>query len=324
MKHIKLLFSISLLALSSIANAQQKFIDSSSYYTYVNAPSLSQGLNFAHYSKETVILDSTNVYGDYFTVDYYVSNLNVIPKFYSQYNLKCIGDKVYFTGKLRSDNKDSFEVSDLEIYDFSLNEGDTLKIKHSLSGLNIQLLVDSIKNIQYEDGIYRETHFYNVIEGIPNEYYSHPIAFAAKGLGSNFGLLPFKLIRRNAPFWQQLISVCGKNKKVVYSANDQFDHWNISDYCDEQAIVDLIDTIRSLSIDRLSYQLIKIFPNPVNNELSIQGVSSGTYSISSSVGKKVLEGKFENYINISGLSNGIYYILIKQEDKIYVNRFVKE
>jgi hypothetical protein len=324
MKHTKLLFSISLLVFTANVKGQSTFLDSSTYYTYVNAPSVSQGLSFAHYIKETVNLDSTNANGYFYTVYYYASDFNVIPKFNTKYNLKCNGDKVYFTGKLRNDNNDSFEVSDLLIYDYSLIVGDTLKIMHATSGLKVQLIVDSIKNVVYQDNQTRETHYYTIFEGIPNEFYRNGLTLAANGLGSNFGLLPFKLNRRNAPFWQQLISVCKKNNNVVYSANDAFDHWLISNYCNELEIMDLIDTIRSLSIDKIAYQPIKVYPNPVNNKLFIHGISSGDYIIFNSVGQMVLEGRFDNYVNTAGLSNGIYYLLIKQDDKIYYSRFAKE
>lgn len=324
MKHIKLLFYTSLFSiLTTNLYAQKYFLDSSTYYTYVDAPSLSQGLSFVHYIKETLNLDSANSNGNYYTVDYFASDFNMIPKFNTKYNLKYIGEKVYFTGKLRNDNNDSFEVSDLLIYDNSLIVGDTLKIMHPASGLKIQLIVDSIKNKVFQDNQTREIQYYTIFEGIPNEFYRNGVAFTASGLGSNFGLLPFKLNRRNAPYWQQLISVCNNNN-VVYSSNDQFDNWLISNYCNEIEIMDLIDTIRSLSIDEIANKTIEVYPNPVNKELFVNGISSGDFTIFNSVGRTLLVGKYDISLNTTLLSKGIYYISIKQGNKIYNSRFIKE
>ncbi|NUM31038.1 MAG: T9SS type A sorting domain-containing protein [Bacteroidetes bacterium] len=311
MKHIKLLFSISFVfTFVNNINAQISFLDSSTYYTYCDAPSISEGLSFATYSKEFVHLDSVKGQEKFYSILY--SSKDWKQHSYV-YFLKEKNDTVFFTGTLYNENGDSFKADNLIIYDFSLKVGDTLKIKHTASGLNIKLLIDSVKNVKFQDNQLRRTQFYKILTRAPSEYYrvTSPF-FASQGIGSNFGLLPFKLIRRNSPFWQELISVCNVEKVAVYSANSSFDHWKIIDYCDELEIIHLIDTIRSVSIDKIKQNRVKIYPNPAHSFLQIeypQGSPGWEITITNINGKAVLQSK-ENIHQISTkhLPNGIYYI----------------
>ncbi len=320
MKLIKLLFSISIFLVINNIKAQICFLDSSTYYTYCDAPSLSQGLSFATYSKEIVHLDSGNVQEKFYSISY---NSKDWKQQSCVYYLKEKNDTVFFTGTLYSENGDSFKVDNLIIYDFSLNAGDTFKINHSASGLNIELLIDSVRNIKFQDNELRKTQFYTILTGAPSEYYNVTSFFATQGIGSKFGLLPFKLIRRNSPFWQELISVCSKEKVAVYSANESFSHWNIINYCDEMEIINLIDTIRSLFIDKISIQNIVIFPNPVSNTLQFNHISTGNVLIYNSLGHLIVDAPFDNQINLSNLPNGLYHLFIIKDKKVFRGNFIK-
>ncbi|MDP2175675.1 MAG: T9SS type A sorting domain-containing protein [Bacteroidota bacterium] len=312
MKHIQLLFSISVwLIVSSIKS--QSFVDSSNYYTFATAPSLSPQTSFTHYIKEYLFLDSSNTKGDFFSV-HYSSNIN-LDSFNSIYYIKKKDNKVYFTGKLyKIEMSDSFDVSDLLIYDFNLNTGDTLKIKHSESGINLELLIDSIQNVVYKDGISRETHFYKVLES-NYEYIGFPITFSAKGLGSDFGLLPFKLNRRNSPFSQKTISVCEKDDKTIFQNNNHYNIWKNLNYCDEQVVKKYIDTIRSTSFNEINIQAIKIYPNPANQFLNITSSNHSLVlvEIKNHLGQMVYNGTYTPQIDISLFKNGIYFLFLKDE-----------
>jgi hypothetical protein len=322
MKLIKLLFSISLLILTGKnINAQNRYLDSSTYYIYGNEPSLSQGLNFATYSKESIFLDSINLHGEYYKVLHTLKNFNPL---YHVYYLKVNGDTVFFNGTLHNVDGDSFKVDNLIIYNFSLNTGDTFKIKHSASGLNIELLIDSIKYLQNQDNQLRKTQYYTILIGRNNEYWSVPSPFFAwQGLGSNYGLLPFQLIKRNLQFEQVLISVCNKEKEAVYSANEFFDHWNIKDYCDESEIIDFINTISIISIGKNNIQNMVVFPNPTNDILQLKGISSGNILIYNSLGQLIIDTPFVDQINVSKLPKGMYHIFIYQDNKVFRGKFIK-
>lgn len=320
MKPIKLLLSISLAVITSCLSAQTTFLDSSVYYTLSSAPSLSDGHSFTHYIKEFITLDSTTNSGEYYSI-IFSSDFN----FKTRYSIKYKDEKVYFSGKLRNEDQDSFEVRDLMIYDFMLNIGDTLKIQHSASGLNIKLLIDSVKTVPFKDGKSRLTQYYTVLLGNSSEYYSSKISFASNGMGSDFGLLPFKIKHRNTPYWQNLISLCQKDKNMVYSNNERYDIWGVSDYCDETEIIAMVDEIRKLNIDNQPYNSVQVFPNPIRNELHIEGFESiGKYKIFDITGQIQQSGDLTQVIYTEKLNSGFYFIVIEQSDKQYHGTFLKE
>lgn len=323
MKHIKLTFIISLLFLAvKNINAQNSYLDSSTYYTYIDAPSLSQGLNFSTYSKELIHLDSANAQEKYYSVFY---NSKDWKQHQSVYFLRAKNDSVFFSGKLQNESGDSFFVNDLLIYDFSLNAGDTMKISNSASGLNIELLVNSVKDVKYQDNQLRKTQYYTILSRSPAEYYRVPSPFfASQGLGSNYGLLPFKLIRRNSPFWQELISVCTQKNNIVYLSS-YFNYWGNIDYCSETKILSKIDSLKNASINNLINKKLNIYPNPINDRL-INITISETDNIKSvkiynTMGKKIDECTLENISNSHYLAqintkpaNGIYFLKVIFDD----------
>lgn len=321
MKYIKLLFSISIAFIcNKNLNAQFSYLDSSTYYTYCDAHSLTPGLSFASYSKELVLLDSANSMETFYKVLYESKDWNWNQRSYV-YFLKVKRDTVFFSGTLYNAYDDSFEVNNLIIYNFNLNAGDTFKINHSASGLNIELLVDSVKNVKYHDNQIRRTQYYTVLSSGYNRV-TLPFS-ASQGIGSNYGLIPFRIIRHNSPFWQELISVCNKDQMVVFAATESFNYLNIKNYCDEIEIIDLIDTIRSVSFDEISDQHTVLFPNPTNNILKVRGMSSGNALIYNSVGQLVVDVTFENQINISNLPQGIYQIILFKDNKEFRGKFIK-
>ena len=72
------------------------------------------------------------------------------------------------------------------------------------------------------------------------------------------------------------------------------------------------------------YNEIKVFPNPSQFFIQIEGVKAGRVKIFSIDGKIVLEQSFENgqTISVETLPNGIYEVLIQQNAEFSKGRFV--
>jgi len=81
----------------------------------------------------------------------------------------------------------------------------------------------------------------------------------------------------------------------------------------------------SLGIDDQNQLDISIYPNPTNDKLFIQGLSSSSrVSIYNVLGKLVLSQTISKEINVKQLSKGIYIIKIIDEQKETVRKFIKD
>lgn len=74
---------------------------------------------------------------------------------------------------------------------------------------------------------------------------------------------------------------------------------------------------------------IKLYPNPVNNKLSIDGLTNLTHlkeiRISSVLGQSISVNYNESHdIDVSNLASGIHFVYIVYEKKTYVRKFIKE
>ncbi|WP_420574246.1 T9SS type A sorting domain-containing protein [Kordia sp.] len=74
--------------------------------------------------------------------------------------------------------------------------------------------------------------------------------------------------------------------------------------------------------------IIKLYPNPVQKELFVNGISSNskvTYTIYNVIGNVVTsENLLQQYkINVQSLKAGIYFVQIQQEGKTAIKKFVK-
>jgi hypothetical protein len=87
--------------------------------------------------------------------------------------------------------------------------------------------------------------------------------------------------------------------------------------------------ISNVGIDFLSGNSFNIYPNPVNNFLSVElnSVSNTVISILDIIGNKVLEvipTDNTTNINLSSLSSGVYMIRVMQNGKISTQKLIKE
>jgi hypothetical protein len=70
---------------------------------------------------------------------------------------------------------------------------------------------------------------------------------------------------------------------------------------------------------------IKLFPNPANNLLEVDGLSKNeAYTIYDATGKVCRSGLFQNQIGIDKLSAGIYFIKVSLDKSVFYQRFIKQ
>jgi hypothetical protein len=78
-----------------------------------------------------------------------------------------------------------------------------------------------------------------------------------------------------------------------------------------------------------AYATVKIYPNPANDKLTLEGSENGTdITLINIVGRQVYSGKIESavhQISLSGLAEGIYLLQLKAADgAVYSTKIVKQ
>lgn len=71
--------------------------------------------------------------------------------------------------------------------------------------------------------------------------------------------------------------------------------------------------------DEIGAAGFRVYPNPANRVLSVDGVDTGTYQIMNTMGQLLMTGQVSKEIDVSSLSNGLYFINVNG----LVSRFVK-
>ena len=83
-----------------------------------------------------------------------------------------------------------------------------------------------------------------------------------------------------------------------------------------------------LSVSTVVKNDIKIYPNPVENQLRISNLPHDVnFAIYSILGSVVMQGRTENgAINVNNLNEGIYFIrlLLNQNQQQFVYKFIKD
>ena len=320
MKPIKLLFSTSLLFIAGNLCGQTIFPHKSTFMTMADGISVSPNLNFLQYISEKVNLDSTKNDTAYYTVNFFESDSN----YSDQYHLTCYNNQVYFSGKIYDYYpRKAFDVKNVLIYDFNLNVGDTMVIAESNSKMNIQLKIDSLADIKYEDGITRKTQFFQVISSNLKEYNIWQPRFNILGLGGDYGLVPFRIRYRNSEYWQKLITACNKDTVNMYFSD--FKDMNFSfPKCNEIGFAKTIENMRNASSENVNSPKFKLYPNPTNSIIHIEGHLTGNYNIVNYLGQTLSTGPLTNQINVEFLKPGIYSIIIENKTEYSQLKFVKE
>lgn len=77
--------------------------------------------------------------------------------------------------------------------------------------------------------------------------------------------------------------------------------------------------------EELSQEALAVYPNPVTDVLSINGVESGNFRIATMDGKTVLTGTLANgSIDVSALNSGYYFVTIAANGMERIGKFVKQ
>ena len=73
---------------------------------------------------------------------------------------------------------------------------------------------------------------------------------------------------------------------------------------------------------------VKVYPNPTSGIVNIEGINSGTLSISNVIGERVLfqdaSGDDFGNINLENLPTGLYMLTISSENKVSTIKVVKK
>ena len=121
----------------------------------------------------------------------------------------------------------------------------------------------------------------------------------------------------NENYTNQTFTACGP---------PTFGALNCSDYLGTQIFNDTFESSQTLSMDEwLLMQAITIYPNPVNDVLTIVSeIPLTKVEIYSAIGKKVKEIYTDfNAIATDRLSNGVYFIRIHSENGSLTKKLIK-
>ncbi len=82
---------------------------------------------------------------------------------------------------------------------------------------------------------------------------------------------------------------------------------------------------KSLSVNNFSSKNIKIYPNPIDNQINIDSKNKevSAYVIYNLLGKKILEGKLDkhSFIDVNSLKSGVYLLMLDNNEKL---KFIKK
>ncbi len=334
MKHIQLLFIISLLIFTNNLKSQSFFEDSASYYTYTSGANLSGGFFIPSLYKEQVFLDSITSNGEH----YHVKSSNYIYrheiKLSKNFNLRVLDSQVFFTGYLFRYYNDSFWNENILIYDYTLKVGDTLTINFNSPSDTVSVLIDSISTIQTLDGQFRMAQYYSPLNSTSSQHVRNFINvpnYNIMGLCGINGFLPFLKLYQ----FKSLFSVC-KSDQLIYQ-NDSFisyfennlRNWGhqygqtiINNPCNIDSLEIMMRKIDLLSTQSIENNTIIIFPNPANQFLNITSLNHSLVlvEIRNHLGQMIYSGSYTPQIDISLFKNGIYFLFLKDEQGI-INKY---
>lgn len=206
--------------------------------------------------------------------------------------------------------------SELLLYDFTKNVGETVEVYGYLMGLGgnpefRSLAIDSISTTII-NGVARKTYKFNA-----NGFY-HTDEYWYEGIGSSFGFLtPFVSISDNI----FTLKCNAKNDTLYYFKNNigSFLCTSVEPNCSCEY------TINATGINDVSIPSLNIFPNPGNDKINIQtDLKIKEIIIFNSIGQEVKTTN-DKLIDISNFEKGFYFItLITENNRKSTIKFIKE
>ncbi len=199
--------------------------------------------------------------------------------------------------------------SDRMIYDFGLNQGDTLRLYKPASFFQgadtLKLVVDSTDSVVY--GVSRKRMFMRCITGTYCSWFTNDIII--EGIGSlNSHFL--------SPYIYEFLSIPGEAFRLL-NFEENGSTYSFSDSCG------------TVDISEISSNKIKIYPNPFFNQLTFSHADNAqtTISLYNFLGQRVLQQTFtkSTTINTEQLSEGIYfYELWSNKGTLKTGKLVKQ
>ncbi len=189
--------------------------------------------------------------------------------------------------------------SDRMIYDFSLNQGDTLRLYKPVSFFQgedtLKLVVDSTDSVVY--GVARKRMFMRCITGAYCSWFTNDVVI--EGIGSlNSHFL--------SPYIYEFLFIPGDAFRLL-NFEENGNTYSFSDSCG------------TVDIPEISSNNIKIFPNPANSTLHVTGATlENTFSLYNFLGQQILQQTFTNTatINTEQLAVGIYFYELRNDKGI--------
>lgn len=189
--------------------------------------------------------------------------------------------------------------SDRMLYDFSLNQGDTLRLYKPASWFEeedtIKFVVDSTDSVTY--GVTRKRMFVRCVTATYCSWFTGDVVI--EGIGSlNSHFL--------SPYIYEFLVIPGDAFNLLYF-EENGSTYNFSSGC-------------TVGVSELSYENIKIYPNPANGYLNVTGLTrQTTIQLYDLFGREVLTAQLTtgtNRIGTKYLTNGIYIYKVIGESKV--------
>ncbi|PCJ65000.1 MAG: hypothetical protein COA58_12075 [Bacteroidetes bacterium] len=175
---------------------------------------------------------------------------------------------------------------DFLFYDFGLEVGDTFN-----AGNGGVFTVQKVDSLLLEDGVHRIIDFGS--------------ASFIRGIGSPQGLFSFMGVNVSG-FSNELVCF-SKNGKALYPRS--FDST-----CYE---------ITKLGIEKTNSIRVKVFPNPTNGFIHIEGVESGDrLELVDVFGRLIFVEKNSDTLDVRNVQSGIYKLIIARDNHIYTSNIV--
>lgn len=189
--------------------------------------------------------------------------------------------------------------SDRMIYDFGLNQGDTLRLYKPASFFQgedtLKLVVDSTDSVVY--GVTRKRMFMRCVTGTYCSWFTNDVVIEGIGsLHSHF----------LSPYIYEFLSIPGEAFRLL----DFAENGNTYSFSDSCGIVD---------VSEISSSKIKTHPNPFSNQLtfSLAGKVPTTVFLYDFLGQQVLQQTFTNSttLNTEQLADGIYFYELRSNKR---------
>ncbi len=231
-----------------------------------------------------------------------------ISKITSNDTFFTIGDSKY----VKSGTK-SFMIQDTDtflMFDEALKKGDSLFTFND--AISISVVVDSVKQIKLHNGKYYKHWYLNDLQS-SGTLYVWIESLGERHMGWRF-LSDIKKLHLPS-----LAAVC---------QNDDITHWDssLSKYgnkaLSQTCNFDSISQV--LSVSQLTIKPQLLYPNPVQNFLTIDSIAAINYSIVDINGNTRLEGRYAHPIDVSSLKQGIYFVTLTSRDKSAIYRILKK